>query len=61
MLFNIISKFKSALTPVDEQQAIDKFITEHNPTSVADVEHLIKVYDQRLYTSTNNNSFIYNL
>lgn len=54
MLVNILEKVKSLFTSTDEQSKLDAFITAQRPTTVAEVDHWTRVYDQRQH----NNNFI---
>lgn len=46
MLYNLIKKIKDIVEPASDQEKLDKFIADQNPTSIADVEHLMKMYDR---------------
>jgi hypothetical protein len=49
MLHKILAtvKVKFANTKSSHQQQLDKFITNKNPSTPAEVEHLIKEYDRK--------------
>ena len=51
MLSKLISFFKHAFTSPTEQERLDAFITQQQPTSVGDVEYWIGVYDRMQYTN----------
>jgi hypothetical protein len=46
MLSKLLNHIKNIFT-ITEQQMLDDFITSNQPKTVSEVEHWIKVYDQR--------------
>jgi len=57
MLYNILEKIKKVLEGPTEQEKLDDFITRQNPTSVADVEYWISVYDRIQYRQRSSNLY----
>jgi hypothetical protein len=59
MLSKIFNKIKNIFEPVSEQHRLDAFISSQHPTTVAEVEHWTKVYDQRQQTLSAQSFFNY--
>ena len=49
MLSKLISFFEHAFTSPTEQERLDAFIAQQQPTSVGDVEYWIGIYDRMQY------------
>lgn len=56
---NIVKRIKTVVEPVNEQAKLENFIAAQHPTSVAEVEHWTKIYDQRQHEQRSNNFFNY--
>lgn len=61
MLNKVFEKIKKVIEPVNEQAKLEAFISAQHPTSVAEVEHWTKIYDQRQHEQRSNNFFNYSL
>ena len=55
MLSNIITLIKKSFREPSEHEKLDKFVADHMPTSVGDVEYLIKLYDQKQHQQRSSN------
>ena len=58
MLSNLIEKFQRVFAAPTEQEKLDAFIAQQQPTSVCDVEYWINVYDRNQHTQRSS-SFVY--
>jgi hypothetical protein len=47
MVSKLLQFIKDLFTAPSEQQMLDEFVSSNHPKSVGEVEHWIKVYDQR--------------
>lgn len=47
MLSKLSQLIKNLFTSPSEQQMLDDFVSSNHPRTVGEVEHWIKVYDQR--------------
>jgi hypothetical protein len=55
MLSNLLERVKSAFKPVSEQERIDAYIAEKQPTNVCDVEYWLNEYDRRQHRARSSN------